>query len=338
MRIALGSDHGGFKLKQAIAQYLTERGIEYVDFGTMSECSVDYPDFALAVAEAVRSGQCDRGILVCGTGIGIGIAANKVPGIRAALCHDTFSARFSRQHNDANILTLGERVIGTGLALEIVDVWLHSEFEGGRHARRVDKIAAIERKYGAAEPPREQEVDLVQVAMETRQAVSGLLAQSSFHPHDILVVGCSTSEVAGRRIGSAGSLDIAAAIFQEIQAACQERELYLAVQCCEHLNRALVVEEACAREYRLEIVNVVPHAKAGGALAEVAMNRFTQPVVVAEIKAHLGMDIGDTFIGMHLRPVVVPVRLPIQRIGQAHLTLARTRPKLIGGERAKYSR
>lgn len=337
MRIALGSDHGGYKLKEAIKNYLSERGIEFKDFGTISEASVDYPDFALMVAQAVSSGEFQRGILVCGTGIGIGIAANKVPGIRAALCHDTFSAQFSREHNDANILTLGERVIGTGLALEIVDTWLKSEFAGGRHARRVNKITAIEEQYcGTSRSGDRPVVDMAQIALETRQALEGLFDRANFQPKKILVVGCSTSEVAGKPIGSAGSLEIAGTIFNELDSATRERELYLAIQCCEHLNRALVVEEACAREYGLEIVNVVPHARAGGALAEQAMGRFERPVVVAEIKAHGGLDIGDTFIGMHLRPVAVPVRLPITQIGHAHLTLARTRPRLIGGERARY--
>lgn len=127
--------------------FLTAQGIHYHDFGTYAPDAVDYPDFALPVAEAVARGEFDRGIIVCGTGIGVSIVANKVPGVRAALCHDTFSARSSRAHNDANILTLGERVVGPGLALEIVRVWLASEFEGGRHARRVAKIAAIEKKY-----------------------------------------------------------------------------------------------------------------------------------------------------------------------------------------------
>lgn len=147
MKIAIGSDHGGFKLKEEIKSYLAELGYEYHDFGTFSPEAVDYPDFARKVAEAVAKGDYERGILICGTGIGIGIAANKVPGIRAALCHDTFSARASREHNDANILTMGERVIGPGLAKEIVKVWLESEFAGGRHARRVEKIRAIERDY-----------------------------------------------------------------------------------------------------------------------------------------------------------------------------------------------
>ena len=145
MKVALGSDHGGFTLKEEIKKYLEEKGIEYKDFGTYSTDSCDYPDIALPVAKAVQKGEYDRGILICGTGIGIGIAANKVPGIRAALCHDTFSARASREHNNANILTMGERVIGRGLALDIVDVWLNTEFAGGRHQRCVDKIHELER-------------------------------------------------------------------------------------------------------------------------------------------------------------------------------------------------
>jgi ribose 5-phosphate isomerase B len=147
MKIALGSDHGGFELKQKIAKYLEENNYDYKDFGTFDAKSVDYPDYALQVAEAIVGGDYDRGILVCGTGIGIGIAANKVPGIRAALCNDTFSARAAREHNDANILTLGERVIGSGLALDIVKTWLESEFAGGRHAARLGKIREIEKKY-----------------------------------------------------------------------------------------------------------------------------------------------------------------------------------------------
>lgn len=146
MIIALGSDHGGFRLKETIRQHLEEKGHTVKDFGTNSgEVSCDYPVVAQPAAEAVASGECDRGILICGTGIGIGMAANKVPGIRAALCHDTFSARASRNHNNANILTMGQRVVGEGLALDIVDMWLESEFEGGRHARRVEELEAIEK-------------------------------------------------------------------------------------------------------------------------------------------------------------------------------------------------
>ncbi|NLI13997.1 ribose 5-phosphate isomerase B [Pelotomaculum propionicicum] len=147
MKIALGCDHGGYRLKEEIAAHLKDSGIEYSDFGTFSEDPVDYPDLALKIAEAVQKGDFDRGVLCCGTGIGVAITANKVPGIRAAQCHDTFSARASREHNDANILTMGGRVIGPGLARDIIDVWLESEFTGGRHARRVDKISSIEKKY-----------------------------------------------------------------------------------------------------------------------------------------------------------------------------------------------
>jgi len=144
MKLAIGSDHGGFRLKEAIKTYLLDHDYEVTDFGTESEDSCDYPDFALPVAEAVAKGEYDRGILICGTGIGIGIVANKVKGVRAALCHDTFSAEACRNHNDANILTMGERIVGEGLALKIVETFLNSDFEGGRHQRRVDKIKALE--------------------------------------------------------------------------------------------------------------------------------------------------------------------------------------------------
>ncbi|ADL52752.1 ribose 5-phosphate isomerase B [Clostridium cellulovorans] len=147
MKIALGSDHAGFQLKNAIQKHLIEKGIEVKDFGTESEASCDYSDFALKVAEEVKDKNFDFGILVCGTGIGISIAANKVPGIRAALCHDTFSAHSTRQHNNANILAMGARVVGEGLALDIVDIFLNTEFEGERHQRRIDKISLIEQKY-----------------------------------------------------------------------------------------------------------------------------------------------------------------------------------------------
>jgi len=147
MKIALGCDHGGYNLKQAILEHLEKKGIEYKDFGCYSIESCDYPDFAEKVAEAIVRGEYDCGILVCGTGIGISIAANKVPGIRAAHCTDTFSAKAAKQHNNANILALGERITGVGLALDIVDAYLEAEFEGGRHQRRIDKITEIEKKY-----------------------------------------------------------------------------------------------------------------------------------------------------------------------------------------------
>ena len=143
---AIGSDHGGYALKQEIMKHLTERGIEYRDYGTFSTDSCDYPDYGEAVGRAVASGECERGIVVCGTGIGISIAANKVHGVRCALCGDCFSAQMAREHNDANVLALGARVLGPGLALKIVDTFLDAEFLGGRHARRVAKITALEDK------------------------------------------------------------------------------------------------------------------------------------------------------------------------------------------------
>lgn len=144
MKIGIGSDHGGFELKEHIKEYLKEKGVEYVDYGTNSLESVDYPDYGKKVAEAVVRKEVDRGIVICGTGIGISIAANKVRGIRCALCGDTFSARMSRLHNDANVLALGGRVLGVGLALDIVDAFLHGEFEGGRHTNRINKIGENE--------------------------------------------------------------------------------------------------------------------------------------------------------------------------------------------------
>lgn len=147
MKIAIGSDHGGYELKEEIKQFLEQKGIYHQDLGTLGKESVDYPDFAQKVAQAVSRGEYDRGIIVCGTGIGVAIVANKVSGVRAALCHDVFSAKASREHNDANVLTMGQRVIGPGLALEIVKQWLSADFAGGRHQRRVDKIKAIEEKY-----------------------------------------------------------------------------------------------------------------------------------------------------------------------------------------------
>lgn len=143
MKLALGSDHGGFALKHEVIAHLKQRGIEFVDYGCNDETSCDYPDFAKVVAEAVVNGECDRGLLFCGTGIGISMAANKVDGIRAAVCSDTFSARMTRMHNDANILCMGGRVVGAGLAIDMVDLFIDTEFEGGRHQRRVDKIAEM---------------------------------------------------------------------------------------------------------------------------------------------------------------------------------------------------
>ncbi len=142
--IALGCDHGALALKNAIKEHLERRGLEVKDCGTYTEESCDYPDFGAAAAKAVASGECDRGIVCCTTGIGISIAANKVKGIRCALLSDLMSARLTRQHNDTNMMALGAGVVGEKLALEIVDTWLDTAFEGGRHQRRVDKLTALE--------------------------------------------------------------------------------------------------------------------------------------------------------------------------------------------------
>lgn len=142
--IAIGSDHGGFELKQAVMQHLTERGVSFKDLGTFSTESVDYPDYALKVTSAVTGGEAELGILICGTGIGMSIAANKVDGIRAALCTDSYMARLTRQHNNANVLCMGGRVTGPGAAMDIVDAFLDNSFLGGRHERRIEKVMNIE--------------------------------------------------------------------------------------------------------------------------------------------------------------------------------------------------
>lgn len=144
--IALGADHGGYELKEAIKQHLTERGIAYRDFGTNSTASCDYPDYAAAACAAVTDGSSDFAILCCGTGVGISMCANKIRGIRACCCSDTFSAEYTRRHNNANALCMGGRVVGAGLACTIVDAFLDHEFEGGRHQKRVDKMMALENR------------------------------------------------------------------------------------------------------------------------------------------------------------------------------------------------
>jgi ribose 5-phosphate isomerase B len=146
MKLAIGSDHGGWELKKEIVAFLKKiANIEIIDYGTMNGDSVDYPDYAKKVSEAVADGSIDRGILICGTGIGMSIVANRFPNIRAALCHDHFTAQMSRLHNDSNVLVMGERVIGRGVAADIVKTWLDTEFEGGRHRGRLDKIREIEK-------------------------------------------------------------------------------------------------------------------------------------------------------------------------------------------------
>ncbi|MEG0339358.1 MAG: ribose 5-phosphate isomerase B [Oscillospiraceae bacterium] len=144
--IALGADHGGYALKEEIKKHLDTRGIKYKDFGAFNEQSVDYPDMAKAPCEAVQSGECERALLFCGTGVGISIAANKHKGIRACCCSDAFSAKYTRLHNDANALCMGGRVVGAGLACELVDLFLDTSFEGGRHTARVAKLKDIEDK------------------------------------------------------------------------------------------------------------------------------------------------------------------------------------------------
>lgn len=145
MKIVIGADHGGYQAKEAVREHLTAQGFQVEDFGTFQEESCDYPDVAHKVGQAVAKGEFDQGILICGTGIGMSLAANKVPGIRAALCQDTYSARMARAHNDSNVLCLGARVTGLGLMLDVVDTYLQGSFVGGRHARRVEKIEQVEK-------------------------------------------------------------------------------------------------------------------------------------------------------------------------------------------------
>ncbi|MGL4662787.1 MAG: ribose 5-phosphate isomerase B [Culicoidibacterales bacterium] len=147
MKIGIASDHGGLNLKKSLIDELSTLGYEVTDFGPNEPASVDYPDYSIKVTDAILSGEIDRGILVCGTGIGMSIAANKVKGIRCALTHDVFSAQATRAHNDTNVIALGERVIGPGLALLVVKTWLETEFEGGRHATRIGKITELENCY-----------------------------------------------------------------------------------------------------------------------------------------------------------------------------------------------
>lgn len=176
-----------------------------------------------------------------------------------------------------------------------------------------------------------------EIKKQLSTALDDLLAVANLHENDILVVGCSTSEVLGEKIGSYGSLDVAAELYEAIAPKLAEKKIFLAAQCCEHLNRAIIIERAAAEKYGFEIVNAVPHAHAGGSFATTVYKMFKEPVTVERIKAHAGIDIGDTLIGMHLKAVAVPVRSSVKKIGEANLVMARTRPKYIGGERAKYN-
>lgn len=175
-----------------------------------------------------------------------------------------------------------------------------------------------------------------EVRLQTRAVFDDLMSQAGLEPGDILVVGCSSSEVASHKIGSWASKEIGQAIFETLQQACKEYKIYLAAQCCEHLNRALIIEKAAAKECRLPMVNVKPQLSAGGSFATAAWYGMECAVAVEELKAQAGIDIGDTLIGMHLQAVAVPVRTAVRCIGGAHVVCARTRLKFIGGERAIY--
>lgn len=177
---------------------------------------------------------------------------------------------------------------------------------------------------------------LSQIKEETQTAFGELLNAAKLKPGQIVVVGCSSSEIVGEKIGTCSSMEAAEAVFSVLREMTAERGLFLAAQCCEHLNRALILEEEAARKYGWEPVNVVPQVKAGGSFAAAAYRMFAHPVAVEHIRAHGGIDIGDTLIGMHLRDVAVPVRIKTKEIGGARVVCARTRPKFIGGARAAY--
>ena len=175
-----------------------------------------------------------------------------------------------------------------------------------------------------------------QIKLEAERAASELVELAGLHAGDIFVVGCSSSEIIGERIGKHSAFDAALAVFEGIYPVLQEKGIYIAAQCCEHLNRAIIIERACAERYGCDEVCVVPQPKAGGSFATVVHSKLSDPVAVENIRAHAGIDIGGTLIGMHLRHVAVPVRLSISKIGEANILCARTRPKYIGGPRAIY--
>ena len=177
---------------------------------------------------------------------------------------------------------------------------------------------------------------MTEIRMQAEQAIKELLAVAKLRSGDLLVIGCSSSEIVGQRIGKGSSMEAAEAVWEGIVPILSEQGIRLAAQCCEHLNRALIVERETAEKYGYEPVNVRPWAHAGGSFATAVWEHMEDPVAVEHIRAHAGMDIGDTLIGMHLRDVAVPVRLEVKKIGQANLVCARTRPKYIGGERAQY--
>ena len=175
------------------------------------------------------------------------------------------------------------------------------------------------------------------IKSNARIAINELIEKSGIKAGEILVIGCSSSEMVGGIIGKSSAPEAAEALLDAIYPIIKEKNIYLAAQCCEHLNRALIIERECAEKYSLEEVCVVPQPKAGGSFATAVYNRMNEPVAVESIKAHAGLDIGSTLIGMHLKSVAVPLRLSVNTIGEAFIVCARTRPKFIGGERAKYS-
>lgn len=189
---------------------------------------------------------------------------------------------------------------------------------------------------GTAEMSKELEGRLIEITNEARRATEELVGIAGLRKGDIFVVGCSTSEVTGNTIGHASVKPVAKAIFDGIYPVLKERGIYIAAQCCEHLNRAVILEAECAEKYGLEVVCVCPAPKAGGSFATVTYDTLEAPVAVESVKAHAGIDIGGTLIGMHLRAVAVPVRISTEKIGEARIICARTRPKYIGGPRAIY--
>lgn len=200
-----------------------------------------------------------------------------------------------------------------------------------------DKTNVNSESEGPGKDDSESATSLTEIKAQVKEACKGLLEVARLKPGQILVLGCSTSEIQGRRIGSYGNTEVAGAVLDAMEESLAGTGVHLAVQCCEHLNRALVVERETCEKYNLTEVTVLPVPHAGGATAATALRRFKDPCVVETISAHAGIDIGDTFIGMHLKPVAVPVRIARKSIGYAHLTMARTRPKLIGGKRAVYA-
>lgn len=193
-------------------------------------------------------------------------------------------------------------------------------------------------KMCGVNPNQVEQAVLDEIKKQTTQAVQEFFAAAKLKPGQIVVIGCSSSEIADFRIGSYSSREIGETVAGCIQEECRKQKVFLAAQCCEHLNRALIIEREAADQYGYEPVNVVPQLKAGGSFAAAVYRGMKEPTAVEKIAAHGGIDIGDTLIGMHLRPVAVPVRISIKQIGKAHVVCARVRPKFIGGERACYDK